>query len=122
MNCKETRDQLLRSATDARVDAHLRSCPGCSAFARRLGVAEETLRQHHAHHQPDPYFAQRVKAALPDAPDVLGWAAVRLLPGTLAAALVLSVWCWIATPGPDSLVEQSPTDDLLAWVIEEDGS
>ena len=122
MNCSETRDQLLRSAADDRASTHLRSCPDCSEFARRLGLAQETLREHHGRHQPDAFFAQRVTAALPEAPNLLGWAAVRLLPATLAAALVLSAWCWIATPGPSSLGEEAPTDDLLAWVIEEDGS
>jgi hypothetical protein len=112
----------MRSTTDDRIEDHLRGCSGCSGFARRLGLAQEILQEHHGQHQPDAYFAQRVTATLPETPDMLGWAAMRLLPATLAAALVLSVWCWVATPGPGLLVEESPTDDLLVWVMEEDGS
>lgn len=122
MNCDRTRDQLMSSEADERTRDHLRSCPGCGEFAEQLGFAQAALREHHGRHQPDAYFAQRVTAALPDAPDMLGWAAMRLLPATLGVALVLSVWCWFATPGPGSLVEESPTDDLLAWALEEDGS
>jgi hypothetical protein len=112
----------MRSNTTEAVRAHLGSCSDCREFAQRLGLAQEALREHHGRHRPDAYFAQRVTASLPEAPDLIGWAAMRLLPATLAAALVLSVWCWAATPGPTSLVEESPTDDLLAWVIEEDDS
>lgn len=130
MSCKKTRDQLMSSTAGDRAQDHLRSCPACREFAGRLELTRQTLEEHHGNHQPDPLFAQRVTAALPDAPDMLGWAAMRLLPATLAAALVLSAWCWIATPGPGSLVdslaesvvEEAPSDDLLAWVLEEDGS
>ena len=122
MSCKEVRALLMSAKSDERAKTHLDACAECAAFARRLGLAHEALREHHARHQPDAYFAQRVKAALPGTPDLIGWAALRVLPATLAAALVLSVWCWMATPGPSAMVEESPTDDLLAWVIEEEGS
>jgi anti-sigma factor RsiW len=119
--CRGVRERLLDGESREASSAHLDSCEACARFAARMEAARELLDKR-SHHQPDAFFAQRVVAALPEGQDVLGWAALRVLPATLAAALVLSVWCWLATPVPSQLVEQSPTDDLLAWVIEEDGS
>lgn len=124
MNCREVRDLLMRDERPAAsaVTGHLASCDGCTEFARRLDLAQADLGAHQGDHLPHPAFAQRVRASLPGDTDLIGWAALRLLPATLALTLVLSAWCWIATPGPQALFEQSPTDDLLSWALEEEGS
>ena len=100
--------------------AHIETCESCSGFAGRLLAAEEVLGEPRAEHLPDDWFAARVRNSLPDNAQLVGLAAMRFLPATLALTLVLSVWCWLATPGPGSLFEQSPTDDLLAWTLEDD--
>lgn len=124
MNCREARDLLMRNEkrTAAAVASHLAGCDGCAEFGRKLDLAQAAFRAHQGEHLPDPAFAQRVRASLPGDTDLIGWAALRLLPATLALTLVLSAWCWLATPGPQALFEQSPTDDLLSWALEEDGS
>ncbi len=126
MNCDETRslllDPRLDGATTPVLDNHLSGCGSCSAFARRFGVARELMRARQAEHRPDAYFAQRVSAAVPGDTELLGWAAARLLPATLALLIALTAWAWLSTPGPSGLVEISPTDDLLTWAIEGDGS
>ncbi|MGB6640495.1 MAG: hypothetical protein WBG67_06965, partial [Thermoanaerobaculia bacterium] len=72
--------------------------------------------------EPDAGFSARVVAALPNSsPDVLGWAAIRLLPATLALALVLTVWALAATPSPTSLLEQSVDEDLWTWILSSPG-
>jgi hypothetical protein len=101
---------------------HLDECPECARFAERLGLAEEILRDHHAGTEPDAGFAGRVVAALPtSSSDLLGWAAIRLLPATLALALVLTVWALAATPSPSSLLEQSGDEDLWSWILSSPG-
>ncbi len=125
MRCDELRDQLMvvdRGELPAAAAAHLEECEECAEFRRRLELAAESLRRHRTDHLPDAYFAQRVSAVAAGETDQLGWAAVRLLPVALALTLVLSAWAWLATPSPSALVEQSPTDDLLTWVLEENGS
>ncbi len=119
MKCREVRDQLIRGGgPPAGVTEHLAGCPACERFASRLRTAQEVLREHHAGAEPDPAFAARVKARLPGSQELLGRAALRLLPVTLALALVLAGWCLVATPGPRSLLAESSGDDLLTWVLE----
>lgn len=125
MSCHEIRDRLLESPTaelPPAIEAHLDECSACAAFARRFELARESLRGHQAEHQPDPYFARRVSALAAAGPDELGWAVRRLLPVTLALVLAMGAWCWLATPGPSELFERAPTEDLLSWALEEDGS
>jgi hypothetical protein len=110
----------VEGASRTDLDRHLGSCAACSRFERDLGLARELLQAHRADHQPDSHFARRVTANLPGDTELLGWAAFRLLPAALALLLALSLWAWSSTPGPRTLVETSPTDDLLAWAIEED--
>lgn len=119
MDCRRVRDRLMDGAGERGTEMieHLDACAACAAFARRLGEAEALLRAHHAGVEPDAAFAARVVARLPEPSELLGWAALRLLPATLALALVLTAWCVLATPGPSSLVEETPTDDVLAWVV-----
>lgn len=124
MDCDEVRNRLtaIGGTESPALERHLAECAECERFARRFELARAALRDHRSDHQPDPYFAQRVSAALPAEPDPLGWAAVRLLPVALALTLVLTAWAWLTTPGPSALVEPAPTEDLLTWALEEDGS
>lgn len=119
MKCGEVRDQLVRGGgPPSGLAKHLVGCPACERFAARLLSAREILREHHAGAEPGPGFAARVKARLPGPPEMLGRAALRLLPATLALALVLAGWCLLATPGPRSLLAEASGDDLLTWVLE----
>lgn len=132
MTCNEVRNELLRrpwrdpDATSGRsptglpaeTAAHLRGCPACSRLAARLGQVQRDLERHHAGLEPEPGFAARVVSRLPRPTEVLGWAAVRLLPATVALVLVLTGWCWLAAPSPSALLDDSPSDDLLAWVLD----
>jgi len=125
MNCAQVRKRLTDEQARtpvAGVLEHLGECPSCTRFAERLQLAEEVLRDHHSGTEPDAGFASRVVAALPtSSSDLLGWAAIRLLPATLALALVLTVWALAATPSPTSLLEQSVNEDLWSWILSSPG-
>lgn len=121
MDCRKTRDLLTAQrgeSLDSAVQGHLESCEGCSRFAARLELAGDLLGERGLEVEPDAGFAARVLAALPEPPQVLGWAALRVLPATLALALVLGGWTFLQTQSPATLVEESPSDDLLTWVME----
>ena len=114
------RDRLMRTADqDVELARHLRECAGCGAFASRVQLARETLQDHHAGIEPDATFADRVAARVrEDSVELLGWAAARLLPVTLALVLVLA---WFALGSPSEIPGEAvppPTDDLLLWVVE----
>lgn len=67
--------------------------------------------------KPDGAFASRVLARLPAnaAPDVLGWAALRLLP--IAGALVIALaWFTYAEP-----TVEDGGDDIAEWVLTQYG-
>jgi hypothetical protein len=121
-SCREIRDRLESAGAGNRsrdVEAHLEGCAGCERFASRLDAVRDALAGHRANVQPDAGFAARVAAQLRNDPaDVLGWAAVRLLPATL---VLLAALAWIAfqtTAMPSELLSESPTDDLLTWVVQ----
>jgi hypothetical protein len=122
VNCRETRDRLIRGASeDSGVQLHLGECGACGTFASRLELTRARLREHHAGVEPDAAFAGRVAARVrEDSIELLGWAATRMLPVTLALAAVLA-WFALGTSSasPDEVV-QSPTDDLLIWVVEQE--
>lgn len=121
MNCHRTREQLVANEWDsmaAAVEAHLETCEECTRFAGRLHMAGELLGERQLDLVPDPGFASRVVAALPEPPQLLGWAALRVLPATLALALVLVGWTFWESQAPSMLVEEAPSDDLLTWVME----
>lgn len=120
--CREIRDRLESAEAQDRsreVEAHLESCAACARFASRLDAVRDTLAGHQATVEPDAGFAVRVTARLRNDPtDVLGWAAIRLLPATL---VLLAALAWIAfqtTATPSDLLSESPTDDLLTWVVQ----
>ena len=74
--------------------------------------------RHHANVQPDPAFVDRVTASLAPA-DLLGWAAWRLLPASVALVLVLAWFSLQTGPELELEVSESPMDNLLSWVLEE---
>jgi hypothetical protein len=127
MTCNDVRNRLTAKATgvpvadfDTAVE-HLRDCPACVEYARRLAVASGYLRDHHAGIEPDVAFATRVVAALPKSPGLVGRAALKLLPAALALVIVLAGWCLIDTSSPEALLDEAPTDDLLGWVLQAEG-
>ncbi len=80
------------------------------------------LRQRHAKVEPDPAFAERVLARLARRPaELMGLAALRLLPATLALVMVLA-WLSIRA-GADSqpTAPQTTGDDMIGWLIEDTG-
>ncbi len=121
MNCDDIRTRLTAStrseSAPALIGRHLAQCPACAAFARRVADAQQALNRHHAGIEPDAGFAARVVAALPQPPAPLTWAAMRLLPAALALVLVLAGWVLIDTSRPSTVADQSPTDDVLGWVL-----
>jgi hypothetical protein len=117
MDCRTTRERLVRDPEpDTEVCAHLESCAGCAAFARRLGLAREVLRTPASALDPDPGFARRVVGRLPQPSEILGWAALRALPAALALALALS-WMMLSQPGslegPSGLLADEPDSALV---------
>ena len=120
MHCRDARG-LLTTGGDrpAALASHLEACAACARYASRLESARRMLREHHGRVEPDSGFAERVAANLPHATtDILGWAATRLLPATLALVIVLGWFALQARSAPDAVT--APTDDLLSWVIESD--
>jgi len=86
--------------------------------AARLAEARRYFRGHHAGVTPDIGFVTRVSARLRrDPAEDMGRMALRLLPASLALALVLA---WIAL-GHHKAERQAPaTDvDLVQWVYSE---
>ena len=137
MNCQEARDQLIKEgsarAVAGPVAEHLTRCAACADYAKRLDVVRQLLREHHASVEPDAGFSSRVVAALPGTPDILGWAAVKLLPAALAIVIVLGGWCYLdahrpadlleraETTGEVASIERAPTEDPLGWVLASNG-
>lgn len=126
-NCAQVRNALLGPENESRVsprvvDQHLERCPACADFSERTRLVFEALGERRSAVIADAGFAARVVQSLPEnAEDFLGWAALRALPATLALSLVLGAWCWSATGAPATLLEESPTDDLIGWVLEDGG-
>jgi len=124
MKCHEVRDRLVSEAAGPTgpVGVHLGHCPSCARFAERASAARELLRDHHAGIEPDAHFASRVAARLNGTPAArLGWAAARLLPATVVLLFVLAWLSWQTTSSPASMFDESPTEDLLTWVIDRAG-
>jgi hypothetical protein len=123
MKCNQIRDRLTAGGDAGASATHLESCAACARFAARLQTARELFRDPGETVLPDERFAIRVAARLgAEHGSTLGWAAVRLLPATLAVLFALAVWSWQAAPDPSALFEDSPTDDLLAWVVDRAGA
>ena len=86
----------------------------------RLEEARRWFREHHAGIEPDPEFAARVVARLRrDPAEELGRAALRLLPATVALALVL-IWVAVSVAPRASETQAATTDvDVVGWVYGE---
>ncbi len=103
---------------------HGEAAPGSGVPERdlesRLEQARLYFRRHHANVQPDPAFADRVTARLRREPvELLGWAALRLLPATLALLLILA-WISFQADGSNGVqVADAGSGDLIGWVLEE---
>jgi hypothetical protein len=124
MNCREIKDRLTTGADrpSGEAEKHLLTCESCARLAERMRLAGELLSKHHGGIEPDEHFATRVTARLHVAPATrLGWAAIRVLPATLALLLLLAWMTWQSTPAPGNLFQESPTDDLLTWVLDRAG-
>ena len=118
--CRDARRRLTERP--AQRTEHLEHCEGCARFAERVGLARRLFREHHAGVVPDAGFAERVAARLPRPADTpLAWAAARLLPVPLALLLVLAWVSWQGAADADPSLEQSPTENVLTWVIDRAG-
>lgn len=121
MNCRQVRKQLPTGAASEGLKRHIAACEDCARLAARLETARQLFLGHRSDFTPDAGFAARVGEQLPiDREDSLSWAAVRVLPVTLALLAVLVWFSWSA-PGPSLELTTSPTDDLLSWVIDGGG-
>ena len=122
MECENVRRHLTSARDTGLTGAlgeHLGQCDACTRYAERIRGARRMFRDHHGNVLPDKGFAGRVAAALhQESTEVLGWAAARLLPATLALLVVLAWLSWRTAPDPGSLFVESPTEDLLSWVVE----
>jgi len=93
----------------------------CREYAGRLQAARHYFEAHHGDVKPDASFAARVAQRLNGRPAAaLGWAAWRLLPATLALALLLAWFAFQTSPSPTEVSESlAPTDDLVSWLLEQ---
>lgn len=121
-DCRGVRRLLAsREASGTALADHLASCERCARFAERYSTARQLLRDHQGRFEPDRHFADRVAARLPSRTDAAwGWAMARVLPATVVLMLVLMWLSWIV-PVNAPTDETSPTDDVLAWVIDQTG-
>ena len=121
MECQNVRKKLLEpdQSRDRNLQEHLRVCTSCARFADRLEMTQALLRDHHARVEPGPDFSARVIGNLARGPELMGWAAIRLLPASLA--LVLALLGWTLYTGSDSpeLPQSAPSDDPIAWMLED---
>ena len=86
----------------------------------RLEQARRCFREHHTQVEPDAGFPDRVAARLRREPaELLGWAAIRLLPIALVMAMVLAWLSMQSSSSSTAAGTQDGTDDLLAWVLGE---
>jgi hypothetical protein len=117
-DCAHAREHLLARADhppSAAAAAHLGSCPDCAAFARRREALRSALRATQSEHLPDADFAARVLQSLPSNTELLGWAALRLLPAALALLLGLTLFGLHQTPPPTALLADPSSGLLLTY-------
>ena len=129
MKCREARRQLTDGAQGSAARAaatHLGECAPCQRYSTRLAEARRALRARRGDFVPDPAFAARVLARLPSheaaTPELLGWAALRLLPATLALLLSLGLWSLASSPSPTALLAEETSQDVLNWVLDDGAS
>lgn len=122
VDCKRLRDAIFRGdrgdrgergEESADLAAHLKSCPRCARVARLAAAARARLRERGAAIEPDPGFPLRVVARLPRPTEMLGWAALRVLPAALLLALALA-WAGLTLPpSQDELLAAETSPDLF---------
>jgi len=84
------------------------------------------LREHHARFEPDAHFADRIVARLPrNEAWSFGWAARRVLPVSLALALVLTIAVVVTGRSASGTAESASVSafstnvsDPLEWLLE----
>lgn len=120
--CRSWRAALLANEVGDRATlAHRESCTACRSFAERWEAARAALAAGGSNARPDASFAARVSQQLHrrQPVDALGWAAGRLLPASLALAVLLVWFAFRVTP---DLTAQSEgldeAEDPLSWVID----
>ena len=136
MRCADARDRLVAasgwssaevgargtpvtgaSRSDAELAAHLGSCADCAAFASQLVTWRAGLAAHRSDHVPGPDFAARVVTQLPDTTELIGWAALRLLPAAFALAIACSWFGLSRGPGLSELLLHPDDPLLLTYVL-----
>ncbi len=123
MNCRQARGLLTKGrAASAAARRHAMDCEECGRFARRLAAVERALGERHASISPPAGFAARVQAQLAGNDDLIGWAALRLLPATLGLILLLS-WLNLRTPASQAVTATAtatadPAAAVLTWVLD----
>jgi len=127
MNCRTARRAMDDPGNSREVDLtrHLAGCDDCRKLKAVLDEAGSMLRSRHAGVVPDATFATRVRARLHREPSqLLGMAALRLLPVTILILVVISWLAFTAAPQVEQVSSDAPTEDVLAWVLEdlEEGS
>lgn len=123
MNCRVVRDRLQAPAErGSDVEEHLRECSACARYSERLVLAHRALRAHRGDFQPDGDFARRAVARLSNEPaELLGWAALRLLPASLVLLLVLAWFAAQVSPDFSGGSTAQAGDDPLIWLLEQPG-
>ncbi|HEV8629672.1 MAG TPA: hypothetical protein VGV61_05090 [Thermoanaerobaculia bacterium] len=119
MRCRDARQLLFHRATpeaDPQLAAHLAQCSQCGALAARLLAVQQGLRRHQAEHTPDAGFSARVVARLPAPTEMLGRAALRLLPAAFVLALLCTWYTATAGPGLSELLLEPDDGQLLTYV------
>ncbi len=127
MKCRTARRAMDAPGTtrNADLNRHVAECDECRRLMAALSETSSMLRSRHAGVVPDAGFATRVRARLQREPaQVVGTAALRLLPVTVVILVLLSWLAFTATPQADTASGEAPTEDVLAWVLEvqEEGS
>jgi hypothetical protein len=98
-------------------EQHLGQCTACAAYARALTEWREGLRSSPVRTVPDAGFSARVLDRLPAAHDMLGIAALRLLPGALLLALLcVAATLEVGRQSPLPTMGGPATDSLLGWI------
>jgi hypothetical protein len=125
MRCRTLRSDCSSgelALRDPRAVEHVRECADCRAFLARLETAREVLATPLCDARPDAGFAARVAARLPRPVEILGMAALRLLPAAVALLLALAAYGQGQPPSAADLWLLEPSSgQLLAWSVLADG-
>jgi hypothetical protein len=122
MKCAAVKDRLMQPAGNPVGESttrHLDGCPSCRRFAESLSEMRRDLRDHHAGHEPDAAFAARVSSRFESDPgEMVGRAALRLLPIS-AVLLLLLLWISAGTdPREPELTSEESTQATIDWVLQ----